>query len=216
MLLHIVISSTRPGRGGVFVAQWFQEQAIRHEKFEISLLDLADFNLPLLDEPSHPKLQKYEHDHTRAWSECVRVADAFVFVMPEYNHSPSPALVNALDYLSKEWSYKPAAFVSYGGISGGLRAVQMTKLIVVGLKMMPILESVSIQHYAQYLDGERNFTPPASVVASVTPMLDELYRWAESLKALRAQHNAPLQASTQATLRGGIPLAAIPPAYSAE
>ncbi|MEZ0167230.1 NADPH-dependent FMN reductase [Microvirga sp. TS319] len=120
----------------------------------------------------------------------MRAADAFAFVTPEYNHSPSPALVNALDYLSSEWHYKPAAFVSYGGVSGGLRAAQMTRLIVVGLRMMPIPENISIQHYAQYLDEEKTFTPPAQIVASVEPMLDELHKWAESLKALRTRPSA--------------------------
>jgi len=184
--LHTIICSTRPGRGGPSVAKWFHEQAARHGKFETDLVDLAGFNLPILDEPHHPKAQKYEHDHTRAWSRSVAAADAFVFVTPEYNYGPPPSLVNALNYLYKEWNYKPVAFVSYGGVSGGLRSVQMSKQIVTALKMMPMSEGISIQFYTQFLDEEKNLKPHDQIASSVAPMLDELHRWAEALKPMRA------------------------------
>ena len=95
-------------------------RAQAHRVFDVQMIDLKQVNLPLLDEPNHPRLQKYEHDHTKAWS-ADQNSDAFVFVTPEYNYGPSPALLNALDYLYNEWNYKAAAFVSYGGSSGGLR-----------------------------------------------------------------------------------------------
>jgi NAD(P)H-dependent FMN reductase len=132
--LHVVIASTRPGRVGPVIGKWFHEFAVGHGKFEVELVDLADPQLPLMDEPAHPRLQQYEHQHTRAWSAKVDEADAFVFVTPEYNYSAPPSLINALDYLYKEWNYKPAGFVSYGGISGGIRAVQMIKQMVTTLK----------------------------------------------------------------------------------
>ena len=126
--LHTIIASTRPGRVGLHVGKWFHEYALKHGGFDATLVDLADFDLPVYDEPHHPRLQKYEREHTKRWAESVRSADAFVFVTPEYNYSPSPSLVNALDYVYLEWNYKPAGFVSYGGVSGGLRAVQVVKL----------------------------------------------------------------------------------------
>src|SRR5699024_502966 len=135
--LQVIIASTRPGRVGPTVAAWFHDFAKQHDQFAVELVDLADFNLPLLDEPVHPRLQDYQHAHTRAWSKSVAAADAYVFVCPEYNYSPPPSLINALDYVYTEWNYKPCGFVSYGGVSGGLRAVQAARLQVTTLKMMP-------------------------------------------------------------------------------
>jgi NAD(P)H-dependent FMN reductase len=116
----------------------------------------------------------------------VDAADAFVFVTPEYNHSPAPSFVNALDFVYAEWSYKPAAFVSYGGVSGGLRAVQAAKPLVAGLKMMPILEAVTIPSVSQHLDAEKRFTATEIHEKSARTMLDELARWAQALKPMRA------------------------------
>ena len=127
LILHTIVCSTRPGRVGLPVAQWFYEVARQHGGFDAKLVDLAAFNLPIYDEPKHPVLQQYEHEHTKRWSASVSAADAFVFVTPEYNYGPPPSLLNALNYVYKEWNYKPAAFVSYGGVSGGLRAVQIEK-----------------------------------------------------------------------------------------
>ena len=142
--LSVVVASTRPGRIGLPVAEWFVERAKAHGKFDVDLVDLKEQNLPLLDEPKHPRFQEYEHAHTKAWSAKVRGSDAFVFVTPEYNYASPPALLNALDYLVHEWAYKPAGFVSYGGPSGGVRSVQMTKLLLTSLKIVPIPEAVAI------------------------------------------------------------------------
>ncbi len=183
--LHIVICSTRPGRAGPVMAKWFRDQAAQHGKFQPILVDLADFNLPVFDEPAHPRLQEYEHAHTRAWSESVAAADAFVFVLPEYNYFPPSSFVNAIDFLSREWNYKPAGFVSYGGVSGGLRSAQAAKGLVTSVKMMPMVEGVTIPNYGQFIDADKTFKPNDMVVASVKPMLDELHRWAEALKPMR-------------------------------
>ncbi|HET8598477.1 MAG TPA: NAD(P)H-dependent oxidoreductase, partial [Castellaniella sp.] len=120
--LQVIICSTRPGRVGPAVARWFHGFARNHGQFDVELVDLADFALPLYDEPVHPRMQQYEHDHTKRWSASVAAADAYIFVTPEYNYSAPPTLVNALDFVYKEWNYKPCGFVSYGGVSGGLRA----------------------------------------------------------------------------------------------
>lgn len=183
--LHIIIASTRPGRVGPSVARWFDGFARAHGGFDVELLDLADFRLPLYDEPVHPNKAQYEHDHTRRWSRSVAAADAYIFVTPEYNYFPTPALVNALDYVYREWNYKPCGFVSYGGVSGGLRAVQAVKLQVTTLKMMPMMEGVTIPRVAsQIKDGV--FTSNEHIDRSAKALLDELLRWATALRPMRA------------------------------
>jgi NAD(P)H-dependent FMN reductase len=183
--LHIIICSTRPGRVGPLVARWFHEFAQRQGAFDVHLLDLADFNLPLYDEPHHPRLQKYERDHTRRWAQSVAAADAYVFVTPEYNYGPPPAFVNALNYVYVEWNYKPCGFVSYGGVSGGMRAVQMEKQLVTTLKMMPMVEGVAVPMVSQFIDTNRVFNSNELIDASATTMLTELNKWAVGLKAMR-------------------------------
>lgn len=183
--LNVIIASTRPGRAGLPIGTWFLERARAHGGFEVVLSDLKEVALPLLDEPKHPRLGQYEHAHTKAWSESVRAADAFVIVTPEYNYGSPPALINALDYLFSEWAYKPAAFVSYGGISGGLRSVQMTKQFLTTLKMMPIPEAVTVSGFSAHMK-EGTFQPPESFDGAAKTMLDELLRWANALAPMRA------------------------------
>jgi NAD(P)H-dependent FMN reductase len=180
--LHTIIGSTHPGRIGPAVAAWFHSFAVQHALFKAVLVDLKDFDLPVFDEPFHPALQKYQHAHTRKWAASVALADAFVFVAPEYNYGPSPALLNALDYVYVEWNYKPAAFVSYGDdASGGLRGVQMTKQTLSALKMAPIVEAVSIPMVENQLkDGK--FTPTRDQNLAAARLLDELHRWAQMLR----------------------------------
>ena len=182
--LAIVVASTRDGRAGLPVAEWFFTRAQAHGKFAAELVDLKQVNLPLLDEPHHPRLQKYQHEHTKRWSALIQRSDAFVFVTPEYNFGPAPALLNALDYVYNEWNYKAAAFVSYGGVSGGLRAVQATKLVVTTLKMVPLVEAVVIPFFAKRIENGV-FTSDDVLDKSASVMLDELVRWNEALRALR-------------------------------
>jgi NAD(P)H-dependent FMN reductase len=184
--LQIIIVSTRPGRVGLPVADWFAAQAERHGKFAIETIDLAKVALPLFDEPRHPRLRSYEHEHTKAWSRTIERGDAFVFVTPEYNFGTPPSLMNALDYLHHEWHYKPVGFVSYGGVAGGTRSVQMTKQIVTALKMMPMFESVILPFFTQQIDKERGtFAPPKAQEDAAVAMLDELLKWAVALKTMR-------------------------------
>jgi NAD(P)H-dependent FMN reductase len=184
--LQVIVASTRQERKGPLVGAWFHALARRHGAFDVELVDLAEVGLPLFDEPRHPRLRQYEHDHTRAWSAVVERADAFVFVTPEYNFGSPPSLVNALDFLVREWAYKPAGFVSYGGASGGLRGVQMTKQTVSALRMVPLVEAVAIPFFTQYIDAAAGTFDPGEVQEKAAgAMLDELLRWARALKPLR-------------------------------
>ena len=183
--LQVVITSTREGRQGPVVATWFANEAREQPQFEVELVDLAEFKLPVFDEPNHPVRQEYTHEATKAWAAKVNEADAFVFVIPEYDYFAPASLINALQYLAKEWSYKPVGFVSYGGISGGLRSVQSVKPLVTSLKMMPIPEGVIIPFFAKYItDGV--FVPDEIHQTSRSVMLNELARWTEAMKTLRA------------------------------
>jgi NAD(P)H-dependent FMN reductase len=190
-LLQIVTASTRDGRKGPAVAAWFEQVARDQGKFEIEPIDLKAINLPMFDEPEHPRLRRYQHEHTRAWSAIVQRADAFVFVTPEYNLSAPPALLNALDYLAHEWNYKPAGFVSYGGVSGGLRSVQMLKLTVTALKMMPMFEGVALPMFTTAIEADTGrFAPPDIQRKAGFAMLEELLRWTLALKPLREESRA--------------------------
>jgi NAD(P)H-dependent FMN reductase len=187
-MLHLqaIVVSTRQGRVGDAVARWFFALAQRDTRWTSELIDLAEVNLPLFDEPRHPRFQRYEHEHTRRWSEIVSRADAYVFVTPEYNYGTPPSLVNALDYVLNEWAYKPCGFVSYGGVSGGSRSVQMTKQIVTTLRMMPIPEAVTIPFFAKMVDqATHTFTATEPLEQAAGVMLGELHRWASALKPLR-------------------------------
>ena len=183
--LHVVTVSTRPGRIGPAITGWFADFARKQGKFDVVEVDLADFGLPLLDEPHHPMRRQYEHDHTKRWSQSVNEADAFVFVVPEYNYSPPPALTNALDYLYWEWNYKPVGFVGYGGISGGQRSTGPARITASTLKMMPVPEMVVLPNVFQQLkDGV--FTSNAFNEQGATAMLNELAKWEHALAPLRA------------------------------
>jgi NAD(P)H-dependent FMN reductase len=180
-LLHVLIASTRPVRIGPAIADWVRQRAEGHGHFDVELIDLAEVALPLLDEPHHPKLGNYIHDATQRWSDTVRRADAFVFVMPEYNHSFNAALKNALDHLFSEWRDKPVAFVSYGGLSGGLRAVAALKPVVSSLRMVPVLEGVALP-FAQALVSDGTFTADNNHDLAAHVMLDELARMTTMLR----------------------------------
>ncbi len=182
--LLIIIASTRPGRVGLPVGEWIAGVAEAHGGFTVRVADLATINLPFMNEPVHPVKKQYMFDHTKAWSETVEAADACLFVMPEYNHSMTAPLKNAIDYLSQEWGYKPVGFVSYGGVSGGLRAVQQVKQAAAALKMTAVSEAVTVPSVAQFVhDGL--FAPEERVATAANTMLGQLRRWAIALKPLR-------------------------------
>jgi NAD(P)H-dependent FMN reductase len=182
--LQIIIASTRPGRVGPSVANWIYDRAVAHGGFSVELVDLAEVNLPLFDEPKHPRFGEYVHQHTKEWSATVSRADAFIFVMPEYNYCFNAAIKNALDFLNREWRGKPVGFVSYGGVSGGMRAVQQFKQVVTTLTMLPVPMQVALTNFSQHLhDGV--FEPDAGAEGAAKTMLDELARLAPALASVR-------------------------------
>jgi len=183
--LHTIIGSVRPGRIGLPVGQWIDGLAREDERFETTLVDLAEVNLPFLDEPEMPHLGRYTHDHTKSWSATIDAADAFIFVMPEYNGGVSPALKNALDFLSAEWKHKPVGLVSYGGISGGQRGAQMLKTSLLQLSLMPVPASVPIPFVSKMIGEDGSFEPTPPIAAGAPRMLDGIAEWTGVLRPLR-------------------------------
>ena len=191
-LLQIIIGSTRPGRVGPAVAEWFTAQARAADTFEVEVIDLAEVALPLLDEPNQPGEQKYTHEHTKKWSATITRADAVVFVIPEYNASMNAATKNALDYLYVEWHYKPLGVVSYGGISGGLRAAQAIKQVGAALKMIVMQDTVMIPRVGSLLTDasdsggtERTLTATPAMDRSAATLMAELLELTLATASLR-------------------------------
>ena len=185
-LLQIIVASTRPGRVGATVADWVRDRASAHGGFAVEVVDLAEVDLPFLDEPHHPRLGRYVHQHTLDWSATVSRADAFVFVTPEYNHGYPAALKNAIDFLHAEWQHKPVGLVSYGGVAGGTRAVQALKPVLAALKMVPAVAAVPIPFVATLLD-DGGFRPTEALEDGAAAMFDELAEWTAALATLRRQ-----------------------------
>jgi NAD(P)H-dependent FMN reductase len=184
--LLIVIASTRPGRVGLPVGEWFAGRAQDHGGFDVETVDLAELALPLFDEPKHPRLREYVHPHTIAWSEVVDRADAVVFVTPEYNHGYPATLKNAIDYLHQEWAHKPVGFVSYGGVAAGTRAVQQLKPVVAAVRMLPVTDAVNIPFVANVVkDGEVQANEV--MLEAADALLDELL---DAERALRPRRDA--------------------------
>jgi len=186
-VLRVIIGSTRPGRIGPSVAEWITERAREHGGFDVEVADLAEINLPMFDEPHHPRLKKYVHQHTKDWSAVVDASDAFIFVIPEYNYSFNAATKNAIDYLAQEWAHKPAGIVSYGGVAAGTRATQALKQVLSTVKIVPMTEAVNIPFVFKHLDEDKRFKSTEEMEQAATAMLDELLRYSEALQTLRAK-----------------------------
>ncbi|MFI7636863.1 NADPH-dependent FMN reductase [Nonomuraea sp. NPDC049400] len=184
-VLQIIVASTRPGRAGRPIADWFHGKAVDSGLFEVELIDLAEVGLPFLDEPNHPRLRQYVNAHTKEWSATIDRGDAFVFVTPEYNHSFNAVLKNALDYLHHEWQHKPAGFVSYGGVSGGTRATHSLRQVTSTLRMVPVLEAVNIPFYTQFLGEDGKVHANDIMESAADDMLAELARLAGALRPIR-------------------------------
>jgi NAD(P)H-dependent FMN reductase len=159
------------------------ERARLHSGAEFEILDLADFELPLLDEPLPPSLGRYTHEHTKEWARAVEQFDGFVFVTGEYNHSLPGALKNALDYVYAEWNNKAAGFVSYGS-SGGVRAVENLRLIAGELQIADVRAQVVLPFATEFQDFT-TFVPSPAAADQLVLMLDQVIAWAEALKPLR-------------------------------
>jgi len=184
--LKIISSTVRPTRKGPIVAAWVAEAAKQFGGFNVEILDLGEIKLPLMDEPNHPRLQKYEHDYTKKWSAAIDSADAFVFVTAEYDYNYPAPLRNALEYLVHEWSYKVAGIVSYGGVSAGTRAANSLKADLSTFRMVPLTDMVNIPFFDQVIhDGK--LTPNEITVKAAQVMFKELTRWIDGLKAIKAK-----------------------------
>jgi NAD(P)H-dependent FMN reductase len=182
--IGIILGSTRPGRRGDQVANWVFEQASKRDDAHFDLLDLADFNLPHLDEAMPPSMGQYANDHTKAWSEAISGYDGFVLVTPEYNRSPSGALKNALDFLYKEWNNKAVGFVSYGAQASGLRAVEHLRQIVGELQMADVRAAVGVSLINDF-EGFTTLKPLPHHEPTLATMLDQLVSWSGALKTVR-------------------------------
>ena len=181
--IAIILGSTRPNRRGEAVAKWVHELARPRTDAEVELVDLKDFNLPLLDEPLPPSRGQYAHDHTKAWSARIAPFDAFVFVTPEYNHSTPGALKNAIDFLYGEWNNKAAGFVSYGS-TGGTRAVEHLRLIMAELQIADVRAQVALSLYTDFENFEA-FKPAAQHEKSLKSLFDQLVAWGRALRTVR-------------------------------
>jgi len=185
--IKVITSTTREGRKGIAVATWITGVMKQNSNYDVELLDLAQVNLPFMDEPNHPRLQQYQYEHTKRWSETISSADAFIIVLAEYNFGFPAPIKNAIDYLFNEWMHKPVAFVSYGGVSGGLRSTQMLKQVVTAVYMMPVVDQVAIPFFTKLIDESGTFVPTETITKSAEGMLKELEKWSEALKELRAK-----------------------------
>jgi NAD(P)H-dependent FMN reductase len=181
--IAIIIGSTRPGRNGEAVARWVFEIAKKRNDAEFELVDIADFNLPLLDEPVPPSMGQYTKPHTQVWSAKINSFDGYVFVTPEYNRATSGALKNAIDYLFKEWNNKAAGIVSYGG-AGGTRAAENLRLIMGELLVADVRAQVMLSLITDF-ENYSVFKPAPHQEATVNTMLDQVIAWSGAMKTLR-------------------------------
>ena len=184
-LLQIIIGSVRPGRVGLSIAHWFESRARTDGRFDLEMIDLAEVGLPMMDEPNHPVLQQYTKDHTKRWSERIGRADAYVFVIPEYDYSLNAATKNAIEYLVHEWARKPLGIVSYGGVSGGLRAAQQLKQTGAALRMLVMPDLVMVPMVRERIDEDGAFMPSAIHEESAVALLDETATLLQASRALR-------------------------------
>lgn len=181
--LGIIAGSTRPGRRGKAVADWLLTHAKRRADADYELIDLADYPLPHLDEPMPPSMGRYAGEHTKAWSARIAEFDGYIFVTPEYNHSTSGVLKNAIDYLHGEWNNKAAAFVSYG-VLGGTRAVEHLRAIASELQLAHVRQQLSFSLFTDF-ENLSVFKPAATYDTSAVVLFDQLESWARALKAVR-------------------------------
>jgi NAD(P)H-dependent FMN reductase len=165
------------------VAKWVYEIAQKRSDAEFELVDIKDFNLPLLDEPVSPIMGQYTHQHTKTWSAKIASFDAYVFVTPEYNHAISGALKNAIDFLYHEWVNKAAGFVSYGG-AGGARAVEQLRLVMAEVQIATVRNQVLLSLFTDF-ENFSVFKPAPQHEKSVNAMLDQVIAWGSALKTLR-------------------------------
>jgi len=181
--IGIILGSTRPQRNGEAVAQWVTQVASRRSDMQVELLDIQSFDLPLLDEPVPPSRGQYSKEHTKRWAAAVARFDGYVFVTPEYNHSTSGALKNAIDFLFAEWNNKAAGFVGYGSV-GGVRAVEHLRLILAEVQVATVRAQVALSLATDFEDFSR-FVPQPRHERALTALLDQVAAWSEALRTVR-------------------------------
>ncbi len=181
--IAIILGSTRPGRNGEAGANWVLERAAARTDAKYELVDLADYPLPHLDEPLPPSMGQYAGEHTKEWAAKIATYDAFIFVTPEYNHSTSGVLKNAIDYLAAEWNNKAAAFVSYGAL-GGARAIEHLRAICSELQIAHVRQQLSFSLYSDF-ENFSTFNPAPLHGDAATALFDQLESWAGALRTVR-------------------------------
>ena len=181
--IGIILGSTRPNRNGEQVARWVYDNASLRSDAEFELVDLRDYPLPHLDEPLPPSLGQYQNDHTRQWADKIASFDGFVMVTPEYNHSTSGVLKNAIDYLYAEWNNKAVGFVSYGSV-GGARAAEHLRLVAGELQLADVRQQVALSLITEF----ENFSvlkPSDYSAAALNTLFDQVIAWSAALAPLR-------------------------------
>src|SRR5258706_9755847 len=181
--IGVILGSPRPGRGGEKVAAWVMDQPRQRHDAEFELVDLADYPLPHLDEPLPANMGQYQNPHTQQWAATIAQYDGFIFVTPEYNHSTSGVLKNAIDYLYAEWNNKAMGVVSYGAV-GGARAAEHLRLIAGELQMADVRTNVAL---SMFTDSENftELTPGAHQAGALDTLFGQVISWSEALAPLR-------------------------------
>src|SRR6202167_4270095 len=182
--IGIILGSNRPNRNGEQVARWVYDIASRRSDAEFELVDLRDYPLPHLDEPLPPSMGQYQNEHTRQWAEKIASFDGFVIVTPEYNHSTSGVLKNAIDYLYAEWNNKAVGFVSYGA-AGGARAAEHLRLVVCELQMADVRQQVALSLITEF-ENFSVFKPGDYNIAALDTLFDQVIAWSAALAPLRS------------------------------
>lgn len=183
--LKIILGSTREGRFGDKAAKWIYDVAQNRDDLDTELLDLRDYPLPFLGEI--PRSADKTTEIMTKWTAKIDEADAFLIATAEYNHGYPAVLKNALDSIKEEWGGKPVAFISWGGVSGGARAVEQLRQVVIELQMAPIRNSIHIPFSWNLLDKEGLLRPGAldAQKESAENLLNQLIRWAKALRNAR-------------------------------
>lgn len=187
MKIKIIAGSTRPGRFNIQPANWIYNIAKERKDAEVELLDLAEINLPLLDEPIPPSQGKYSKEHTKKWADKIREADGFIIVSPEYNHGIPAALKNAIDFLFAEWHYKPVSFISYGSLAGGARAVEHLRGVAGEVKMYDLREQILFPNYWDNMNDEGEYQFSDQHIKAANQMIHDTVFWAGQMKRARQE-----------------------------
>lgn len=185
--IGIIVGSTRPGRFGIQPGTWIHDLAQQRGGASFDLVDLEEVGLPLLDEQNPPAMHQYQNEHTKRWAERIDNLDGFIFVTPEYNHSVSGALKNAIDFLYREWNYKPASIVSYGSAAGGARAAEHLRGILGEVKVYDLREQLLLSNYWNSLNDQGEYQFSDAEVDQANTLIDETVFWARKMAPIREE-----------------------------